>query len=491
VRIGRLAAAIGAGPRPIAVLAGAGVSRSAGIPTGQELLARAARERGQVPADDPVPWYQTATGRFPDYFAMAGAEPDGDTLPPQPYRDASPGIAHRMIARLVVAGWAGPVLTTNLDPLLERALAEAGQHVPVAFDLATMAGADLSGPVLIKLHGDYRDTSIRRTAPALHRYHPVIDALLDRVFAAFDLLVCGWSASWDLPLGEALRRAGGRRHARSCASGARLWHRCQARTRDSALWSGACWGPPVQPVSHHELGDPVGHQVPDRPALPHPVPDQRRRYVPLRHVEQRDPLGRKSRVCSVVTDPRAEYEVREVGQNLVLAPGRRVPEHISAGDEEQPVPATQHPAQLSQRLDGIRRTGPVDFQAAHREPGVGGGRGDGHRKPLLGGRHRELAMWPPGRDEHDLIEAQPMRHLARVDEVGVVDGIKGPAHNAFKTAGRALAAEAAALGLIDEYRARVCPVLAGGGAAASHASSMKWQASAVKAAVPAIRSLLA
>jgi hypothetical protein len=211
VTIGRLAAAIGSGPRPIAVLAGAGVSRSAGIPTGQELLARAARERGQAPAGDPVPWYQAATGRFPDYFAMAGAEPDGDTLPPQPYRDARPGVAHRMIARLVVAGWAGPVLTTNLDPLLERALAEVGLRVPVAFDLASVAGADLSGPVLVKLHGDYRDTSIRRTAPALHRYHPAIDTLLDRVFTGFDLLVCGWSASWDLPLSEALRRAGGRR----------------------------------------------------------------------------------------------------------------------------------------------------------------------------------------------------------------------------------------------------------------------------------------
>jgi SIR2-like domain len=206
-----IADGIRSGPRPIAVLAGAGVSRSAGIPTGEDLLARAARERGQAPSDDPVPQYQVATGAFPDYFAMTGATPDRDALPSQPYRDASPGVAHRMIARLVVAGWVGPVLTTNLDPLLERALAEAGARVPVAFDLATMAGADLGGPAVIKLHGDYRDIGIRRTAPAPHRYHPVIDGLLDRVLAGFDLLVCGWSAGWDLPLGEALGRADGRR----------------------------------------------------------------------------------------------------------------------------------------------------------------------------------------------------------------------------------------------------------------------------------------
>jgi len=211
VSIGRLAGAIRSGTRPIAVLAGSGVSQSAGIPTGQDLLASIARGHRDVPAGDLVAWYRNRTGTFPDYFGMAGADPAGDTLPRDRYERAQPGTAHRMIARLVRAGWAGPVLTTNLDPLIERALADAGSAVPTAFDLPSMAGADLDAPVVIKLHGDYQDISIRRSARALHTYHPVVDRLLDRVLADFDLLVCGWSASWDLPLGDALCRPSDRR----------------------------------------------------------------------------------------------------------------------------------------------------------------------------------------------------------------------------------------------------------------------------------------
>jgi hypothetical protein len=211
VRIEQLAARIRVGPRPIAVLAGAGVSDSAGVLTGQQLLGRVARERGEDPGPDPVTWYLTATGDFPDYFGMVqGASAPPDALPGRLYERPTPTPAHRAIARLVAAGWAGPILTTNLDRLLELALADL--EVQVAFDLDAMARVSVGKPALIKLHGDYRDIGIRHTARVLHTYHPVIEGLLDRVFAEFDLLVCGWSASWDVPLREALcRTTAGRR----------------------------------------------------------------------------------------------------------------------------------------------------------------------------------------------------------------------------------------------------------------------------------------
>jgi hypothetical protein len=241
VRIEALAAEIRAGPRPIAVLAGAGVSRSAGVQTGQDLIGRLARRRGANPGRDPVAWYLTATGGFPDYFGMVQDSgtvrdrgtvrdsgtvrdpggvrnpggvrdaPASEALPGELYERPAPAPAHQAIARLVAAGWAGPILTTNLDRLLELALGRAGLSVEAAFDLDAMARVKLDEPVLIKVHGDYRNIGIRHTARAPHTYHPVIDTLLDRVFAGFDLLVCGWSASWDLPLGDALRRTTGRR----------------------------------------------------------------------------------------------------------------------------------------------------------------------------------------------------------------------------------------------------------------------------------------
>ncbi len=108
---------------------------------------------------------------------------------------------------MAAQGLLGPFLTTNFDRLLEQALAEAGLTPRVAHELADMAGdPDPGEPMVVKLHGDYLDLRIRQTSSGLHTYHPVIDAWLDRV-----LLVCGWSASWDLPLGAALTRTAGER----------------------------------------------------------------------------------------------------------------------------------------------------------------------------------------------------------------------------------------------------------------------------------------
>ena len=206
--IEEVATAIRSAGRPIAVLAGSGVSQSAGVPTGQDLLEGVARQRGETPGSDPVAWYLRSVGGFPDYFGMVG---DGtDALPEAVFDRPSPTPAHRAITRMAAAGLVGPILTTNLDRLLEHALREQGLTFDVAYDLEALArilAGGLDKVFLLKLHGDYRDIGIRHTALGEHIYHGVIDDLLDRVFANFDLLVCGWSASWDVPLRRALRRA--------------------------------------------------------------------------------------------------------------------------------------------------------------------------------------------------------------------------------------------------------------------------------------------
>ncbi|WP_283137451.1 SIR2 family protein [Rhizohabitans arisaemae] len=203
--IEEVAAGIRSATRPIAVLAGSGVSQSAGVPTGQDLLRELARRRGADAGHDPVAWYLGSLDTFPDYFGMVG---DGtDALPDPIFDRPSATPAHRAIAGLAAAGLVGPILTTNLDRLLERALHEAGVPFDVAYELDTLTRVSLDGVVLLKLHGDYQDIGIRHTAPVTHAYHRVIDDLLDRVFAGFDLLVCGWSASWDVPLRRALCRA--------------------------------------------------------------------------------------------------------------------------------------------------------------------------------------------------------------------------------------------------------------------------------------------
>ncbi|MFI5797015.1 SIR2 family protein [Streptomyces sp. NPDC051677] len=223
----------------MAVLAGAGVSASAGVSTGQELLRGIAARQGEVIDGDPVAWYLGRHGALPNYIRMLQSEgdvshdalalptshfdrrPDGGPTRPTP--------AHRALASLVAAGHLrGPVLTTNFDRLLETALGEAGVRAEVALELGGIAAAtervaadEAAGAAapgvspgeplahvcdLVKLHGDYLDIRIRDTSCGFAAYHPVIETFLQTVLDHCDLLVCGWSASWDIPLRQALER---------------------------------------------------------------------------------------------------------------------------------------------------------------------------------------------------------------------------------------------------------------------------------------------
>jgi hypothetical protein len=64
---------------------------------------------------------------------------------------------------------------------------------------------------LVKLHGDYLDTRIRNTEGELTAYDTPLSELLDRVIDEYGLVVCGWSAEWDVALRSALERCPSRR----------------------------------------------------------------------------------------------------------------------------------------------------------------------------------------------------------------------------------------------------------------------------------------
>ena len=66
--------------------------------------------------------------------------------------------------------------------------------------------------LVFKVHGDYLDTRIRNTEAELEAYPPKLDALLNRIFDEYGLIVCGWSGDWDPALGAALERASSRRY---------------------------------------------------------------------------------------------------------------------------------------------------------------------------------------------------------------------------------------------------------------------------------------
>ena len=214
-----------------ALLLGSGISRASGIPTGWEvvldLIGKAAMLQGLDCGSDPAAWYESHYGKQPDYaeilelVAKTSAE-RGQVLrsyfePTEEERAQGrkvPTAAHRAIAELVAGGYIRVIVTTNFDRLLEQALEAAGVVPTVISSADAILGAmplAHSRCTVIKVHGDYLDTRLKNTPDEIGRYDDATNRLLDQVFDQYGLIVCGWSAEWDVALRAAIERCPSRR----------------------------------------------------------------------------------------------------------------------------------------------------------------------------------------------------------------------------------------------------------------------------------------
>ena len=227
-----LASTLHAAPGTFALLVGSGVSRSAQIPTGWDVITDLARRmailKDRVEPDDPIAWLIANDGGAPNYSALleqlAPTAADRRNLlngyfePSQEEREQGvkvPTRAHRAIARLVAGGYVRVIVTTNFDRLLEAAVREAGIEPVVISSAAAAAGAlplAHTRCTILKVHGDYLDPDLKNTVQELDHYDEAVDRLLDQVFDEYGLLVCGWSGEWDEALRAALLRAPSRRY---------------------------------------------------------------------------------------------------------------------------------------------------------------------------------------------------------------------------------------------------------------------------------------
>ncbi len=219
-------------PGTYALLIGSGVSRAAEIPTGWEVILdlcrRLAAAEGEQDEQDWESWYRGRFGAEPNYSALL----DALTLTPSDRRSIlhnyieptaedldkgrrMPTRAHRAIARLVRDGFIKVIITTNFDRLMETALREAGVEPTVISSLDALTGASPivhSRCFILKLHGDYLDNRILNTDDELEHYPAAYDALLDRIFDEYGLIVSGWSGEWDPALRGAMLRTPNRRY---------------------------------------------------------------------------------------------------------------------------------------------------------------------------------------------------------------------------------------------------------------------------------------
>jgi hypothetical protein len=235
-----LATSVHTQPGVYALLLGSGVSTGAGIPTGWGIIEALVRDLATA-AEPDVPDAANAASADPEaWWAKHG---DGQPLgysnllaamaPTSAGRRAvlarffepsdedredglkAPSAAHRAIAELVRRGAIRVILTTNFDRLLERALEEVGispQIVATPDAVAGMTPLVHAPCTIIKLHGDVVALEQRNTIDELSEYPAAFDSLVDQVLDDYGLVVCGWSADWDVALVAAFERARRRRY---------------------------------------------------------------------------------------------------------------------------------------------------------------------------------------------------------------------------------------------------------------------------------------
>ena len=226
-----VAFAIQSHPGVYAFLVGSGVSKSAGIPTGWEivlnLIGKLAAASDETAEPNPEQWYFGKYGEAPDYSKLLDLLAKTPTERQQllrPYFEPTeqeredglkqPTAAHRAIAQLVREGFVRVIVTTNFDRLLEKALEGEGVEAEVITSPGQIKGALPLPHVrcrLFKVHGDYLDPHIRNTPEELSNYPQEVNEHLDRIFDEFGLVVCGWSADWDTALRNAILRTPCRR----------------------------------------------------------------------------------------------------------------------------------------------------------------------------------------------------------------------------------------------------------------------------------------
>jgi len=221
-------------PGVYAVLLGSGVSRAAGIMEGGESVVaychQLATSQGDDCSDEPEEWYVSKFGTEPKYDAIIEhlaptrhARQDllksyfEATSNEQATNRKQPTRTHKAIAQLVQTGHIRVILTTNFDRLMEQALEEISAPYNVVYSPSMIQGMTPlihSSCTVVKVHGDYKDAmSMRNVGAELSEYDEDTNRLVHQIFDEFGMIVCGWSATWDTALCDAVCLAKSRRYS--------------------------------------------------------------------------------------------------------------------------------------------------------------------------------------------------------------------------------------------------------------------------------------
>ncbi|HKB50375.1 MAG TPA: SIR2 family protein [Solirubrobacterales bacterium] len=205
-----LSVAVAEAPGSHAFLLGSGVSREAGVPTGQQVfwqavgeLYRLEEKTSETPDENELgEWLKKTDREGLGYSAIL------ELIAPDPanrrdylakhFEGREPGPAHHVLASLAEAKAIRVFITTNFDRLLEHALQARGIEpviITSAADLASAPRREHADCYVLKPHGDYLQETIRNTPSELEELEPEIAAELEEIFERFGVVVLGYSGS--------------------------------------------------------------------------------------------------------------------------------------------------------------------------------------------------------------------------------------------------------------------------------------------------------
>jgi hypothetical protein len=99
---------------------------------------------------------------------------------------------------------------------LESALRSIGVEPTVISTTEAADGAEPLahvGPVVLKIHGDYKETNLKNTTEELSTYDEPMQELIDEVLNDYGLIICGWSGDTDQALRELILSSKDRRYS--------------------------------------------------------------------------------------------------------------------------------------------------------------------------------------------------------------------------------------------------------------------------------------
>lgn len=211
-----------------ALLLGAGISRSAHIPSGWEVEEQLIKQLGATQSvshsENWHQWYKDKYNASATYLSLLGDLVKTPTErvelmrgffePTAEERELDlkePTKAHIAIAKLAKSGYIRVVLTTNFDRLLERALEMEGVTPQVICHESEIAKATplvhSKTLTVVKINGDYKDCRFRNTTEELDDYPEPMKKYLRQIFEDYGLVTCGWSADWDKGLIDIINKS--------------------------------------------------------------------------------------------------------------------------------------------------------------------------------------------------------------------------------------------------------------------------------------------